>query len=151
MRGFSLIEAMAALALAGIIGGAIVGIFTGAVRDGGDQGAEWQAVSIAQQQMERLAALPKNLSSLTPDLVDSTADTQTPGSLADRNCTGGVDGRLTPDMKVNELGVPDPNGRFTLCWKNTANHPTGVLINTRVIVTFAGRVGQRNVMMQTLR
>jgi prepilin-type N-terminal cleavage/methylation domain-containing protein len=51
-RAFTMIEVMIALALAGIVGAASVSVYALALRSSGDQGNEWQAVSIAQQQME---------------------------------------------------------------------------------------------------
>lgn len=147
MRGFSLIEAMASLAVSGIAGAATVGAFAAAVRDRGDGGREWQALSIAEQQMEHLASVPRT----SADLADTVDDAAAPGSVADRTCSSGVDGRKSDDLRVDAFGTPQRDGPFKLCWKNTAGHPRGLLINTRVYVSFSTKSGERTVMLQTWR
>lgn len=144
---FTMIEVMIALALAAVAGAAAVSVYTLAVRNSGDQGNEWQAVAIAQQQMEKLASAPRT-SSL---LADTVADTATPGSAADRTCDTGVDGTLGGNGHVNGLGDPDNTGLFQLCWKNTAGSPAGILINTRVMVVYPTRESTKTIFFQLLR
>ena len=144
---FTMIEVMIALALAGIAGAAAVSVYTLAVRNGGDQGNEWQAVAIAQQQMEFLASAPRTSALLADTVVDGAA----PGSTGDRTCASGVDGTRGGNGHVNGLGDPDNNGLFELCWKNTAGSPSGILINTRVIVTYPTRDSTKTIFFQLLR
>lgn len=146
MRAFSLIEVMVSLGIAALTGSMAVAAFQRGVAQAGAGDREWIAFTLAQQQLEMLAAAPRT-SALLDDVV---ADAATPGSRADANCATGVDGRVA--ARVDALGVAAANGPYELCWKTTDDHPSGSLKNVRAIVTFPSERGERkSVQLQVLR
>jgi prepilin-type N-terminal cleavage/methylation domain-containing protein len=149
-RGFSLIEAMVALAASAVVTTTAITIFKTTIDEQSKASHEWSAFTIAEQRMELLANAPRNSSLLDDTVADASG--VTPGSVADQQCTSGVDGKLTADMKVDMLGVASSNGSFELCWKMTAGSPSGSLRNVRVIVTYPKGNGTRGyVFLQTFR
>jgi prepilin-type N-terminal cleavage/methylation domain-containing protein len=147
-RGFSLIEAMISIAIAATVSTTALNIFKQTIDDQQRASREWSAFTIAEQRMELLANAPSN-SSLLNDIV---IDAATPGSDADKTCAGGVDGSLSSDMLVDQLGNQNSGGVFQLCWKITAGNPQGSLRNVRVVVTFpTNEGGKGNVYLQTFR
>lgn len=142
--GFSLIEAMVAIGLAGVIAASVTIAFQGALVEQEDARHEWAAFTIAQQRMELLASMPRGAADLTEN---STATA--PGSASDATCD---DVPMGPrHHKVDDLAVPAEDGFFDVCWKVNANHPVGNVNNIRVVVTWPTRTGRGHVLMQTVR
>jgi prepilin-type N-terminal cleavage/methylation domain-containing protein len=149
-RGFTLIEALAALALAGVVVASAISTVSTALRTQADGRHAWLAFSIAQSKMEELAAVDR----LDPVVDDTVPDTLSLGELgtpADAQCDNGVDGRLTTDMRVNEFGTQTGVGKYRLCWKVTAGFPTGALKTIRVVAEYPSQGGTDSVMLQLIR
>lgn len=142
-RGFSLLEVMVAFALTGVIAATVVASFKGSVDEQARSKHEWQAFTIAQQQMELLMAVAKSSSTL-----DGDASAAIPGTTADRTC---ADATATNKRRVNELGIASAGGAYELCWKIKNGSPVGTLKNIRVVVTYPSGSGTGNVYVQAIR
>lgn len=143
-RGFSLVEAMVAIGLAGVIAAAVTVAFQGALVEQEDARHEWAGFTIAQQRMELLASMPRSAADLTEN--STVAE---PGMAADATCD---DVPMGPrHYRVDALAVPADNGFYEVCWKVNANHPIGNVQNIRVVVSWATRSGRSHVLMQTVR
>ena len=149
LSAFTIVETLVALALFSIIITAVVATFSSSVEAQGKTRQEWAAVSLAEQRMELLAALPKTdgllaaNSTLPPDVV--------PGSEADARCDDiplGPSHYLTSALAFN---APVANGSFEVCSKVTQGNPFGSLLNVRVVVLFASKAGTSHVLLQTIR
>ncbi len=133
--GFTLIETMISLAMAGLVVATAVVTYNAAQRQTKNQKGEWLAFTIAQQQLEMFGSMPSEAPVLADSQADGVSDTLF-GTPADADCSVGVDGGLTGDYKVNELGRADPSGLYRLCWKITDGSPQGTLKNIRVIAGY---------------
>lgn len=124
MRAFGLIEAMSAIAVAGIAFTAAIGLYVSAMRQAALQKHEFIALSIAQQKMEMLASVPLN----SPLLSNSSG-----GDVHDASPESGVDGPDTDSQQVNGIGEPDPDGPYRVYWKieNTSGSIRSVVVYTR--------------------
>lgn len=145
-RGFSLLEAMVAIVMAGVVAAIVVATFKGSLDEQSRSKNDWQAFTIAQQQMELFAALPRSSAMLNEN--DTNAN---PGSVADATCTGVPtgDGR---HQRVDALGNLSATGSFDVCVKVTDNKPEGALKYVRVIVDYTGHNGAtEHVALQTVR
>lgn len=144
-RGFSLLEVMVAMAIAGIFVSNAVSAFAGSIHANADAKRSWVAFTIAQQQMEILSAIPVTALALAHN---STAVNL--GKTADASCNG-----LPASLirRVNTFGVADPKGFFELCWRVTVGSPARELRNIRVIVNYPKMASQEvaHVVLQTIR
>ena len=143
-QAFSLVEAMVALALAGVIAASVAASFQGALVEQEDARHEWVGFTIAQQRMELLASMPRG----SADLIENSTQPD-PGSDDDATCADVANGPR--HLTVNALGIPDLNGVYEVCWKVNGNHPIGNVSNIRVVVTWPTRSGRGHVLMQTVR
>ncbi|HEY1098953.1 MAG TPA: type II secretion system protein [Myxococcota bacterium] len=143
--GFTLIEVMVAVALAGLVMTSAVSTFKTSLDEQALATREWQAFTIAQQHMEMLSALPRDHTFLTGN---NNGATTTPGSDADGTCTGIADG--AQHFRVNRLGVKTAGGQYDVCYKVWDGNPIGALRNVRVVVAFNFQ-GARHVLLQTIR
>ncbi len=145
--GFSLLEVMVSVVLAGVLAATVAATFRGSLDEQARSKHEWQGFTIAQQQMELLASLPRTSSLLSGNSpLDAT---NPPGSPGDIECASVASPQQ--HFRTNELGVPTTSGVYELCWKITDGHPTGSLKNIRVIVLFRSSAGSGNVVLQTVR
>lgn len=142
-RGFSLLEAMVALALSALIAASVVATFKGALDDQGKSKHEWIAFTIAQQTMERLSAASRN----SAVLAENDPGRANPGQGTDLQCD--LNDPLT-HFRVDEFGVAAATGVYDLCWKITADAILNVR-NLRVLVTYPSETGTSHVLLQTLR
>lgn len=141
-------EAVAALTLASLVLVGALGAYANAQHARADANHEWIAFSLAQTQIEMLASAPADHALVE----DVTADAVTAiGSDDDAQCATGVDGSLSPAMRVDALGQPRDDGLYTLCWKVTGGDPFGTLKNIRVIAGYPGQGARRHVLLQTIR
>ncbi len=146
--GFTLMEAVAALTLASLVLVGALGAYANAQHARADAHHEWIAFSLAQTQLEMLASAPADHVLLD----DTTLDSVTPiGGEDDAQCDNGVDGSLSPDMRVDALGQPRSDGLYALCWKVTGGDPFGTLKNIRVIAGYPAQGARRHVLLQTIR
>lgn len=143
MKGFSLVEVMVALSIAGILGATSVATFKGSLDESARSKHEWIAFTLAQKQMELLLSAPKNAAALQGD-----SSTAAPGSTADETC---ADADASRRSRVTELGTPSATGAYVLCWKVKAGSPSGDLRNIRVVVTFPLFQGSDHVFLQAIR
>jgi len=146
VRGFTLLEAMISMAIAGIVVSAALTSYRVGIAQSADQRREWNAFTIAQQRIELLSSF----SPAAPDLSDNAPDTISPtqiGTGVDTDCSNGVDGSLSVDMKVDALGFPNANGRYMLCWKVTPGSPAGNLLNLRVVTGYLDDFGNRQFLL----
>ncbi len=144
-RGFSLLEAMVAMGLAGVLAGTVSATFKGSILEQAKSRHEWEAFTIAQQTMERWSAMPR-----ASALLDQNSTTSTPGTAADNTCTGVTAGER--HKKVDAYGVASVTGAYDVCVKVTDANPEPTLKNVRVIVEFADATGvSRNIVLQTFR
>lgn len=107
-RGFNMIEAMTALAIASTSMVGIIGLQVAAVRDISVQNHAFNCFGIAQQKIEMLSGVPPTSTML--------ADTTT-GDIELENPDSGVDGPASADRRVNQIGDPTPAGRYQVYWK----------------------------------
>jgi len=142
-----MIEAMIALAISGVVSATALNIYKTTMDDHAKAAHEWSAFTIAQSRMELLANAPRNSSLLN----DTAADSASPGTTADQTCSGGVDGKLSTDMRVDALGRASAGGAFELCWKVTNGSPQGSLRNIRVVATYPANGTRKSVFLQTFR
>lgn len=142
-RAFSLIETMVALGLGGVIAANVVVTFSAAINTQGRGKREWAAFTIAQQNLELLAALPNDSEFLLAN--DSSL---TPGARSDLTCTGIPLG--VQHFRTNGLGDKLATGQFDVCYKITSANPIGGLRNVRVVVLYEFG-GQSGVLLQTVR
>lgn len=142
-HGFSLIEVMVAVALGAVIAATVVATFSGALNTQGRGKREWEAFTIAQQQMELLSALPTDAS-----LLSSNSSGVDPGSAADRTCSDIPPG--AQHFRTNGLGDVVTAGQYDVCIKVTAGHPIGALRDVRVVVLYEYG-GTDGVLLQTIR
>lgn len=149
-RGFTLIEALAALVVSAVVVAASVGAFVAALRSQGDQKHAWVAFSIAQSKMEELGALDKVAAVLDDDTADTIPAAQI-ASATDGQCATGVDHGLSIDYKVDALGNVDANGLYKLCWKVTDGLPSGQLKWIRVVVEYPEQGGTDHVLLALVR
>lgn len=141
-------EAMSSVAIAAIVVLGAVGTYSSALKTRADAGREWTAFTIAQTRMELLASAPRAHAMLDDVASDSVTVL---GGSTDAQCDTGVDGRLSPDLRVDEQGNPDPGGEFLLCWKVTGGNPSGSLKNVRVVAGYPSGGEHRYVLLQTIR
>jgi type II secretory pathway pseudopilin PulG len=143
-KAFSLVEAMVAIAIAGLIAATVTAAFQGALVEQADARHEWAGFTIAQQRMELLASMPRGAADL-----DANSTHPEPGSAADATCD---DVPMGPRRYlVDAAGLASPTGDYEVCWKVNANHPIGNVNNIRVIATWPTRSGRGHVLMQTVR
>lgn len=142
-RGFSLIEVMVAMGLGGVIVASAVTTFKYALDEQALAKREWQAFTVAQQQMEVLAALPTT----HPLLVGNVGPTGA-GTAADAICNDIVVGHQ--HFRTDGLGNLSATGSFDVCYRITDGNPIGSKKNVRVVVTYDSG-GKRHVMLQTIR
>jgi prepilin-type N-terminal cleavage/methylation domain-containing protein len=144
-RGFSLIEAMVAISLAGVVAATVIATFKGAIDEQSRSKHDWQAFTLAQQQMERWSAMPR-----TSVLLDENAPSANPGSAADATCSGVTAGER--HQRMDGLGNADVNGVYDVCVKVTDGSPEGSLKNVRVVVEYKNATGAtEHIMLQTVR
>lgn len=144
-RGFSLLEVMVAVAVAGLSIAAAVSSFKHSLDEQARAKKEWQAFTIAEQRMELLAALPATHPFLTPN---SAAGSIRAGSIEDADCSEVTN--VAQHSRVNGLGITEATGFFDLCTKVTAGDPSGNLLNVRTFVTYE-LGGKQHVVLQTIR
>jgi prepilin-type N-terminal cleavage/methylation domain-containing protein len=142
-RGFSLIEVMVALGLGAVIAATVVATFSSVLGAQGRSKREWEAFTIAEQQLELLASLPSDAGLLAPN-SNSTA----PGAAADRRCDDIPAG--PQHFRTNGLGDVRPSGAYDVCIKVTAGNPFGGLRNVRVVALYEFG-GTDGVLLQTIR
>lgn len=141
---FSLIEAMVAIAIAGLAAAAVTAAFQGALVEQEDARHEWAGFTIAQQRMELLASMPRGAADL-----DANSTHPDPGGDADATCD---DVSMGPrHYRVDAIGLAHQDGVYEVCWKVNANHPVGNVNNIRVIATWPTRSGRGHVLLQTVR
>jgi prepilin-type N-terminal cleavage/methylation domain-containing protein len=141
---FSLIEVMVAMGIGGVIVASAVTSFKFSLDEQARAKREWQAFTIAQQQMEVLSSLPTTHALLSANVSSAVAA----GSDADATCDGIANGLQR--KRVDGLGTASATGQFDLCVKITDGSPFGSKKNIRVVVLFdAG--GKRHVLLQTIR
>ena len=144
-RGFSLLEAMVAIALAGVVAATVIATFKGSIDAQSRSKHDWHAFTIAQQNMERWSAIPR-----TSALLNENSTTTNPGDATDSTCVGQPAG--SRHFRVNELGQPSASGVYDLCIKVTDGSPEGALKNVRVVVEYAKTSGgTEHVLLQTIR
>ena len=143
LRGFSLIEVMVALGLAGLLAATVVATFANVLTAQGRSKREWEAFTIAEQQMELLEALPSTASLLAPNSTSAA-----PGGAADRTCSDISAG--AQHFRTNGLGDVVNAGQYDVCIKVTAGNPFGALRNVRVVVLYEYG-GTDGVLLQTIR
>jgi prepilin-type N-terminal cleavage/methylation domain-containing protein len=142
-RGFSLLETLAALAVAAILGASVAATFGAALVDQGRGKREWAAFTIAEQTLELLASLPPDTGLLSPNSTSTT-----PGTPADVVCSDVPPG--PQHYRTDALGTPVADGGFEVCIKVTAGNPVGSLRNVRVVVLYDFR-GNHGLLLQTVR
>jgi len=142
-RAFSLIETMVALAISGVLAATVVSTFSAALNEQAKSKRDWAAFTIAQQNMELLASLPKGAAELS-----ANSNAANPGNAADRICTDIPDG--LQHFRTNELGVKTAGGAYDVCMRVTAGNPLGSLNNIRVVVTYDFG-GTHAVQLQSIR
>lgn len=141
MRGFTLIESMVSLAVAGLALAGSLALFSTSTRQGQRQERELVAFTIAQQKIELLASVPKG----SPLLVSSQ-----PGDVNDPGLVEGVDGPPPAERFVNGLGDPSPTGEYLVYWK--VEPEIGSLARIRVYVRFPPvDVEANHVVLETFR
>lgn len=146
-RGFSLLEAMVALALSGLLAGTVSATFTGSIAQQSKSKHDWEAFTIAQQYMERWSSMPRS-SALLDENVAAAAGT--PGAAADADCSGVPAGER--HRRVDGYGVAKANGVYDVCVKVSDGSPEGILKNVRVVVSWVSSAGAtQNVLLQTFR
>lgn len=143
-RGFTLIEVMVAVGLGGVVMASAVSTFKTSLDEQALSKREWQAFTIAQQNMELLSALPRDHTLLSPNAAGAVV----PGSAADATCTDV--GAGTQHFRVDGLGKKVTGGQYDVCFKVKEGDPVGSLKNVRVVVTYVFGV-QRHVVLQTVR
>ena len=144
-RGFSLLEAMVALSMAGVLGGTVAATMRGSILEQSRSKHEWEAFTVAQQTMERWSAMPRS-----SPLMDQNSSTTTPGSSADNTCAGVPGGER--HRRVDAYGVPSVNGVYDVCVKVTDGSPETTLKNIRVVVEYRdGSGATANTVLQTYR
>ncbi len=142
-RGFSLVEVMVAMAVGGVIVASAVTSFKLSLDEQGRAKREWQAFTIAQQQMEILSSMPTGHALL----VGNSSASSDIGTAADADCSGIPAG--LQHKTVDGFGAV-ASGPFEMCVKVTDGSPFGSKKNIRVVVLFnAG--GKRHVLLQTIR
>ena len=142
-KGFSLVEVMVAMAIAGVLGATSVATFKGSLDESARSKHEWIAFTLAQKQMELLLSAPKNAAALQGDSA-----TASPGSAVDESCADAEPARTS---RLTELGAASSTGPYVLCWKVKAGSPSGDLRNIRVVVTFPLFQGSDHVFLQAIR
>lgn len=143
--GFSLLEAMVAISLAGVIAATVVATFKGSLDSQARSKHDWQAFTIAQQFMERWASMPR-----ASDLLNENSNTLTPGEGSDLTCSGVPLGER--HLKVDELGLAKATGLYNVCVKVTDGSPESSLKNVRVLVEYTNGSGAlEHVLLQTVR
>jgi prepilin-type N-terminal cleavage/methylation domain-containing protein len=142
-RGFSLIEVMVAMGLGGVIVASAVTTFKYALDEQALAKREWQAFTIAQQQMEVLAALPT-----THPLLVGNAGPANAGTPADAFCNDIPAG--AQHFRTDGLGNTSSIGAFDVCYRITDGSPIGSKKNVRVVVNYDSG-GKRHVILQSIR
>lgn len=142
-RAFSLIEVMVAVGLGGVIVASAVTTFKYALDEQALAKREWQAFTVAQQQMEILAAVPT-----THPLLTSNAGSSNAGARADAVCNDIPVG--LQHFRTDGLGNPSSSGAFDVCYRVTDGSPLGSKKNVRVVVNYDSG-GKRHVILQSIR
>ena len=135
---------MVAVAFGGVVMATAASAFKTSLDEQALSKREWQAFTIAQQNMELLAALPRDHTMLGANNVGSAV----PGSKEDAICTDISVG--AQHFRVDGLGVPKAGGQYDVCFKVKEGDPLGSLKNVRVVVVYTFGV-QRHVVLQTVR
>lgn len=134
---------MVAVGLGGVVMASAVSTFKTSLDEQALSKREWQAFTIAQQNMELLSALPSDHT-----LLSGNSPVGVPGSPNDATCAGISNG--IQHFKVDGLGNKVVGGQYDVCFKVTVGDPVGSLKNVRVVVTYSFGV-QRHVVLQTVR
>lgn len=140
VRGFSMLEALVALAIAAIVITSSAALFLHSIRSSADPGRRFSALTIAEQRMELLASVPAN----SPLLTNSEA-----GVITDPDPSAGVDGPAAANRRVNERGEPDASGMFEVYWK--IENPVGTLRHIAVYCRYNSSEGASHVVLETYR
>lgn len=125
MRGFTLIEAMVSLAIAGLALAGSLALFSTSQQQSSRQEKELVAFTIAQQKIELLSSVPRG-----SPLLQSTVS----GDVQDPSPLVGVDGPVLAERKVNALGDPATDGPYLVYWK--VEPEIGSLVRVKVYVRF---------------
>ena len=107
-RGFNMIEAMTALAIASTSMMGIIGLQVAAVRDVAVQNHAFNCFGIAQQKIELISGVPPT----STMLLDSES-----GDIEQETPSAGVDGPAIGDRRVNQIGDPSSAGKYQVYWK----------------------------------
>jgi prepilin-type N-terminal cleavage/methylation domain-containing protein len=141
VKGFTLIESMVSIAIAGLALAGSLALFSTSTRQAQRQERELVAFTIAQQKIELLSSVPKG----SPLLAQVEV-----GDVNDPSLFAGVDGPLPALRRVDGFGDPRVDGEYVVYWK--VEPEFGSLSRVRVYVRFPPvDVEANHVVLETLR